>query len=184
MVMEQLNYNLLFRWFVGLNMDDSVCDVTVFTKNRERLLDGDIAEAFFQAVLRQARERNLLSDEHFTVDGTLLEAWASLKSFQRKGAKPLIQPDDPGNATVDFHGEKRSNQTHASKTDPDAKMARKGKGKEAKLSYNGNLLVENRNGLIVNTEVFEANGTAERDAGPGLLEQIPGTKPHTPRPEK
>src|SRR6266566_3697219 len=148
MLMEQLDYNLLFRWFVGLNMDDSIWDVTVFTKNRERLLDGDIAEAFFQAVLKQAGERNLLSDEHFTVDGTLLEAWASLKSFQRKDAKNAVPPDDPGNATVDFHREKRSNETHASKTDPDAKMARKGKGKEAKLSYNGNLLVENRNGLI------------------------------------
>ena len=176
MLMEQLDYNLLFRWFVGLNMDDAIWDVTVFTKNRERLLDGDIAEAFFQAVLQQARERSLLSDEHFTVDGTLLEAWASVKSYQRRDAKNAVPPDDPGNATVDFHGEKRSNQTHASKTDPDAKMARKGKGKEAKLSYNGNLLVENRNGLIVNTEVFEANGTAERDAALVMLEQIPGTK--------
>ena len=176
MLMEQLDYNLLFRWFVGLNMDDGIWDVTVFTKNRERLLDGDIAEAFFQAVLQQARERDLLSDEHFTVDGTLLEAWASLKSFQRKDAKGAPPPDDPGNATVDFHGETRSNQTHASKTDPEAKLARKGKGKEAKLSYNGNLLVENRNGLIVNTEVFEANGTAERDAALVMLEQIPGTK--------
>ncbi len=176
MLMEQLDYNLLFRWFVGLNMDDAIWDVTVFTKNRERLLDGDIAEAFFQAVLQQARQRSLLSDEHFTVDGTLLEAWASVKSYQRKDAKNPVPPDDPGNATVDFHGEKRSNQTHASNTDPDAKMARKGKGKEAKLSYNGNLLVENRNGLIVNTEVFEANGTAERDAALVMLEQIPGTK--------
>jgi len=176
MLMEQLDYNLLFRWFVGLNMDDSIWDVTVFTKNRERLLDGDIAEVFFQAVLTQARERSLLSDEHFTVDGTLLEAWASVKSYQRKDGKPMAPPDDPGNATVDFHGEKRSNETHASKTDPNAKMARKGKGKEAKLSYNGNLLVENRNGLIVNSEVFEANGTAERDAALVMLEQIPGTK--------
>ena len=176
MLMEQLDYNLLFRWFVGLNMDDSVWDVTVFTKNRERLLEGDIAEGFFQAVLQQARERSLLSDEHFTVDGTLLEAWASVKSFQRKDGKPMAPPDDPGNATVDFHGEKRSNETHESKTDPDAKMARKGKGKEAKLSYNGNLLVENRHGLIVNSEVFEANGTAERDAALVMLEQIPGTK--------
>ncbi len=176
MLMEQLDYNLLFRWFVGLNMDDAIWDVTVFTKNRERLLDGDIAEAFFQAVLQQARERSLLSAEHFTVDGTLLEAWASVKSYQRKDGKNAVPPGDPGNATVDFHGEKRSNETHESKTDPDAKMARKGKGKEAKLSYNGNLLVENRNGLIVNTEVFEANGTAERDAALVMLEQIPGTK--------
>jgi transposase len=111
LLMEKLDYNLLFRWFVGLNMDDPIWDVTVFTKNRERLLDGDIAEAFFQAILKQARQRNLLSDEHFTVDGTLLEAWASLKSFRRKDGKRMAPPDDPGNATVDFHGEKRSNQT-------------------------------------------------------------------------
>lgn len=176
MLMEQLDYNLLFRWFVGLNMDDSIWDVTVFTKNRERLLDGDVAEAFFQAVLEQARQRNLLSDEHFTVDGTLLEAWASLKSFQRKDGQAQSPPDDAGNATVDFHGEKRSNQTHESKTDPEAKLARKGKGKEAKLSYNGNLLVENRNGLIVDAEVWEANGTAERDAALAMLEQVPGDK--------
>src|SRR5512142_3499842 len=140
LLMEQLDYNLLFRWFVGLNMDDVIWDVTVFTKNRERLLDGDIAEAFFQAVLQQARERSLLSDEHFTVDGTLLEAWASVKSYQRKDAKNDVPPDDPGNATVDFHGEKRSNQTHESTTDPEAMLARKGSGKEAKLSYNGNVL--------------------------------------------
>src|SRR5207244_1245958 len=137
LLMEQLDFNLLCRWCVGLNMDDAIWDVTVFTKNRERLLDGDIAEAFFQAVLQQARERNLLSDEHFTVDGTLLEAWASLKSFQRKDGKTSVPPDDPGNATVDFHGQKRSNETHESKRDPDAKLARKRKGKEAKLSYMG-----------------------------------------------
>ena len=174
MLMEQLNYNLLFRWFVGLNMDDAIWDVTVFTKNRERLLDGDIAEAFFQAVLQQARGRSLLSDEHFTVDGTLLEAWASVKSYQRKDAKKAVPPDDPGNATVDFHGEKRSNQTHESKTDPEALLARKGAGKEAKLSYSGNLLIENRNGLIVNAELLEANGRAERDAALLMLEQLPG----------
>src|SRR5207245_3075226 len=121
MLMEQLDYNLLFRWFVGLNMDDAIWDVTVFTKNRERLLDGDIAEAFFQAVLRQARELGLLSDEHFTGDGTLLEAWASAKSYQRKDGKNVVPPDDPGNATVDFRGEKRSNQRHAWTTDPEAK---------------------------------------------------------------
>jgi len=130
MLMEQLDYNLLFRWFVGLNMDDSIWDATVFTKNRERLFDGDIAEAFFQAVLQQARERNLLSDEHFTVDGTLLEAWASLKSFQPKDGKPMAPPDDPGNATVDFHGEKRTNETHQSKTDPDASWRAKARAKK------------------------------------------------------
>jgi len=137
---------------------------------------GTLPKPPLQAVLQQAHERNLLSDEHFTVDGTLLEAWASLKSFQRKDAKSTAPPDDPGNATVDFHREKRSNETHESKTDPDARLARKGKGKEAKLSYNGNLLVENRNGLIVNTELFAANGTAERDAALVMLEQIPGAK--------
>jgi transposase len=131
MLMEQLGYNLLFRWFVGLNMDDSVWDLTGFTKNRERLLDGDIAGAFFQAVLQHAKERNLISGEHFTVDGTLLEAWASVKSFQRKDGKAPAPPDDPGNATLDFHGENRSNKTHESNTDPDAKLARKGKGKKA-----------------------------------------------------
>ena len=156
-------------------MDDSIWDVSVFTKNRERLLDGDIAEAFFEAVLQQAGERDLLSDEHCTVDGTLLEAWASLKSFQRKDGKPPAPPDDPGNATVDFHGEKRSNQTHQSKTDPDARWHAKA-GAKKRSCDNGNLLVENRNGLIVNTEVFEANGTAERDAALVMLEQIRGTK--------
>jgi transposase len=120
MLMEQLDYNLLFRWFVGLNMDDSVWDVTVFTKNRERLLDGDIAEAFFQAVLQQARERSLLSDEHFTVDGTLLEAWASVKSFQRKDGKRPAPPNDPSNPTVDFHGEKRSNVSRGKHSSPGA----------------------------------------------------------------
>ncbi|SRR6266436_2847091 len=178
LLMEQLNYNLLFRWFVGLNMDDAVWDATVFSKNRDRLLEGDVAERFFQGVLQQARDKDLLSDEHFSVDGTLVEAWASLKSFQPKdqgkGQEKSDKPDDPGNPSVDFHGEKRSNDTHESKTDPDAKLARKGKGKEAKLSYNGNLMIENRNGLIVDAEVWEANGTAERDAALAMLEQIPG----------
>jgi transposase len=173
LLMEEIDYNLLYRWFVGLNMDEPVWDVTVFTKNRDRLLDGDVAREFLNEVVSQAREQDLTSDEHFTVDGTLVEAWASLKSFQRKD-QSAAPPDDPGNPTVDFHGEKRSNETHASTTDPDALLARKGKGKEAKLSYNGNLLAENRNGLIVATEVFQANGTAERDAALVMLEQIPG----------
>jgi transposase len=176
LLMEQLDYNLLFRWFVGLNMDDAIWDVTVFTKNRERLLRGDIASGFFQAVLRLARQCDLLSNEHFTVDGTLLEAWASVKSFQQKDAKAVARKDDPGNPTVNFHGERRSNETHVSRTDPDAKLARKGPGKEAKLSYSGNLLVENRNGLIVNAELLEANGRAERDAALLMLEQVPGVK--------
>jgi transposase len=173
LLMEEIDYSLLFRWFVGMNLDEAVWDVTVFTKNRDRLLDGDVAREFLCEVVSQAQEQNLTSDEHFTVDGTLIEAWASLKSFQRKDQKNT-PPDDPGNPTVDFHGEKRSNQTHASTTDPDALLARKGNGKEAKLSYNGNLLIENRNGLIVTTELFQANGTAERDAALVMLEQIPG----------
>ncbi len=174
LLMEEIDYSVLFRWFVGMNLDEPVWDVTVFTKNRDRLLDGDVAREFLCEVVRQAQEKNLTSDEHFTVDGTLVEAWAGLKSFQRKDGK-TNPPDDPGNPTIDFHGEKRSNQTHESTTDPDALLARKGNGKEAKLSYNGNLLIENRNGLIITTEVFQANGTAERDAALVMLEQLPGT---------
>lgn len=173
LLMEEIDYSMLFRWFVGMNLDEPVWDVTVFTKNRNRLLEGDVAREFLYEVVHQARENNLTSDEHFTVDGTLIEAWASLKSFQRKDQNNE-PPDDPGNPTVDFHGEERSNQTHQSTTDPDALLARKGSGKEAKLSYNGNLLTENRNGFIITTEVFQANGTAERDAGLVMLEQIPG----------
>src|SRR5712691_4176800 len=173
---EEIDYSMLFRWFVGLNLDEEVWDATTFTKNRDRLLEAEVAKEFLAQVVAQAGEKGLTSDEHFTVDGTLLEAWASVKSFQRKDGKNPPSPDDPGNPTVNFHGEKRSNQTHASKTDPDAQLARKGKGKEGKLSYSGNLLVENRNGLIVNSEVFEANGTAERDAALVMLEQLPGTK--------
>lgn len=165
---------MLFRWFVGMNMDEPVWDATVFTKNRDRPLEGEVAKEFLLQVVQQAQARGLASDEHFTVDGTLIEAWASVKSFQRKDQKNPPPPDDPGNPTVDFHGEKRSNETHESKSDPDAKLARKGNGKEAKLSYNGNLLVENRNGIILNTEVFQANGTAERDAALVMLGQIPG----------
>jgi len=178
LLMEEIDYSVLFRWFVGLNADDAVWDATVFTKNRDRLLEADVAKLFLAQVVEQARGLGLTSDEHFTVDGTLLEAWAGVKSFQRKNRK-TPPPDDPGNPTVNFHGENRSNETHASKTDPDAQLARKGPGKEAKLSYSGNLLVENRNGLIVDAEVFEANGTAERHAALVMLEQIPGTKPVT-----
>jgi transposase len=173
LLMEEIDYSMLFRWFVGMNLDEPVWDVTVFTKNRNRLLEGDVAREFLGEVVMQAQSGGLTSDEHFTVDGTLIEAWASLKSFQPKGQKNT-PPDDPGNPTVNFHGEKRSNQTHESTTDPDARLARKGNGKEARLSYNGNLLTENRNGLIVNTEVFEANGTAERIAAIVMLEQVPG----------
>ena len=157
-------------------MDEEVWDATTFTKNRDRLLEAEVAKLFLAEVVEQARTRGLTSDEHFTVDGTLLEAWAGAKSFQRKDGGNPPPPDDSGNPTVNFRGERRSNRTHESKTDPDAKLARKGDGKEAKLSYSGNLLVENRNGLIVNATVWEANGTAERDTALLMLEQVPSTK--------
>jgi transposase len=173
MLMEQLEYNLLFRWFVGLNMDEAVWVPTVFTKNRDRLLEGDVAEKFFQLVLTQARVADLLSDEHFSVDGTLIEAWASHKSFRRKD-QPTPPPDDPGNPTVDFHGEKRSNDTHESTTDRDARLARKSGGHEAKLAYCGNVMIENRNGLVVDTELLQCNGTAERDAAMMMAERVEG----------
>jgi transposase len=176
LLMEEMDYNMLFRWFVGLNLDDPVWDATVFTKNRNRLLEAEVAKEFLARVVAQARENGWMSDEHFTVDGTLLEAWASVKSFQPKDKKSSPPPEDGGNPTVNFHGEKRSNQTHESKTDPDALLARKGAGKEAKLSYSGNLLVENRNGLIVSSLVWEATGTAERDAAMAMLQDLPGRK--------
>jgi transposase len=174
MLMEQLEYNLLFRWFVGLNVDEPAWDVTVFTKNRTRLLKADIAKRFFRLVVDRAKSLDLLSDEHFTVDGTLLEACASLKSFQPIDGSGQSPADDPGNPTVNFHGEKRSNDTHQSTTDPDAMLARKGSGKEAKLSYSGNVLMENRNGLVTDVEVLPATGTAERDAALMMIESIAG----------
>jgi transposase len=170
LLMEQLDYNLLFRWFVGLNMDDPVWDASVYCKNRERLLQGEVAQAFFQEVLKLAGEHDLLSDEHFTVDGTLIEAWASLKSFKKKdAAQTTPPPPDPGNPTVNFHGEQRSNETHESTTDPEARLYRKGPGKEAKLNYMGHVLMENRNGLAVQTELTQATGTAERGAAVEML---------------
>ena len=177
LLMEQLDYNFLFRWFVGLSIDDPVWNVTVFTKNRERLLKGEVAEAFFAAVLAQARQRGLLSDEHFTVDGTLIEAWAGQKSFKRKDGKQGATPphdDDPGNPSVDFHGEQRTNDTHQSTTDPEALLARKGKGKESKLSYAGHVLMENRHGLAVNSCVTQATGRAEPEAALAMVEEVPG----------
>ena len=171
LLMEQLEYNFLFRWFVGLEMDDRVWDVTVFTKNRDRLLEGEIAEGFFQAVLEQAREVGLLSDEHFTVDGTLIEAWASHKSFRPKdedgsgsgGARPSER---------DFHGERRKNDTHASTTDPEARLFKKGRGKEAKLCFMGHVITENRTGLVVATETTLATGTAEREASVAMMKRV------------
>jgi transposase len=172
LLMEQLDYNLLFRWFVGLKADDRIWDATVFTKNRQRLLDGDIARGFFDRVVAHAREGGLLSDEHFTVDGTLIEAWASLKSFKSKGTPPA-PPDDPGNPTVNFHGERRSNATHASSTDPEARLFRKGDAHEAKLYYQGHVLMENRHGLAVDGSLTPATGFAEREQALAMATQLP-----------
>ena len=177
-LMEQLDYNLLFRWFVGLGVDDPVWDVTVFTKNRDRLLEGAIAAKFLRAVLARPKVKALLSDEHFSVDGTLIQAWASMKSFRPKDGSG--EPPDPGrNGERDFHGEQRTNETHASATDPEAKLFRKGRGKEAKLSFIGHALMENRHGLLVDSRVSEANGTAERDVAETMLAAVPGRHPLT-----
>jgi hypothetical protein len=148
--MEEVQYNLLFRWFVGLDLDAPVWDVTVFTKNRDRLLAGAVATAFFEQVLAQAKTHRLLSDEHFTVDGTLIEAWAGQKSFKlTRAAVPMPPPEDPGNPSVDFRGERRTNATHASTTDPEARRYKKAAGQEAKLCFVGHVLMENRHGLVV-----------------------------------
>lgn len=172
-LMEQLDFNILYRWFVGLGMDDPVWDATVYTKNRRRLLEGRVDVKFFEAILNQAEEKGLLSEEHFTVDGTLIEAWASQKSFQLKG-RPSPPPDDPGNPSVNFRGEKRANQTHESKTDPQAKLWRKARGHEAKLCYMGHALMENRNGLAVAGKATMASGYAEREAALELIESKTG----------
>jgi transposase len=176
MLIEQLDYNLLFRWFVGLNMDDVVWDPTVFSKNRDRMLKAEIAGLFFQAVVEEARVAGLLSDEHFSVDGTLIEAWASQKSFQKKDGGPQSGGSDDSNSSVDFHGERRTNQTHESNTDPDARLYKKGKGKEAKLCYAGHVLMENRNGLAVEGQITKATGTAEREAALEMLSEVSADK--------
>jgi transposase len=178
MLMEQLDYNMLFRWFCNLNLDDPVWDVTVYTKNRDRLLRSDVAQAFFDRVVSQAKASGLLSDEHFTVDGTLIEAWAGQKSFVPKRKPKDGDPPAAGdsrNPTVDFHGKKRTNMTHWSVTDKAARMFRKGLGKEAKLVYMGHVLMENRHGLIVNTRVTQATGHAEREAAIAMADEIAGT---------
>lgn len=166
MLIEQLNYNLLFRWFVGLNLDDPVWDATVFSKNRERLLRGEIAQAFFQAVLEQAREKDLLSEEHFTVDGTLLEAWASKKSFQKKVEEP-----EQGSGS---RGEVLLRDTHESRTDPEARMYRKSAGGEFKLCHMAHVLMENRNGLAVAGRISEATTQAEWEAGLEMVNEVTG----------
>ena len=174
LLIEQLDYNLLFRWFVGLGMDEAIWDHSTFSKNRDRLLAGDVATEFFDAVLAAARQHRLLSDEHFTVDGTLLEAWASHKSFRPKGTDSSTPPDDPGNPTVNFRGEPRKNDTHQSTTDPDARLYKKGVGRPAQLAYLGHVLMENRSGLIVKTRVTPADGYGERDAALLMVAEVPG----------
>src|SRR5690606_30628998 len=172
MLVEQLEYNLLFRWFVGLGMNEPAWNHAVFSKNRERLLDGEIARDFFACVVEQARALELLSDDHFTVDGTLIEAWASHKSFRPKDGS-----NDSGEGG--FRGKKRSNETHHSTTDPDSKLYRKSKGQEAKLAYLGHALIDNRHGLAVDTELTQANGFGEREAGLEMAGRLQGTRRKT-----
>ena len=173
---EQLDYNLLFRWFLDMSMEEPSFDPTVFTKNRDRLVVSDAAGEFFREVITQAKAAGLVSREHFSVDGTLIDAWASLKSFKKKGGSDKNEPppDDPGNPSVDFRGEKRSNETHESTTDPDAKLARKGLGKEAKLSYSAHALIENRNGLLINLQMDVADGRAEWRNALEMLDELGG----------
>lgn len=175
-LMEQLDYNLLFRWFVGLAMDAPVWDASTFSKNRERLLEGDVAQRLLAAVVAQPRVRTLMSDEHFSIDGTLIQAWASHKSFQPKagpGNDDGKGPPAPGrNGERDWHGQKRSNETHASTTDPDARLARKSNGQSSILAYSGHVLMENRNGLVVHSCLTHASGTAERDAALDLVDRL------------
>src|ERR1700674_3845442 len=169
-LMEQLDYNLLFRWFVGLGIDDAVWDHSTFSKNRDRLLDADVAAKFLEAVLRHRQVKRFLSDDHFSVDGTLVEAWASLKSFRAKDGSD--EPPAPGrNGERDFHGEKRTNDTHESKTDPDAKLFRKSNSQPAKLYFMGHALIENRHGLVVQADATEANGKAERQAALAMIDR-------------
>jgi transposase len=179
-LIEQVDYNLLFRWFVGLNMDDRVWNHSTFSKNRERLLAGKIADLFFEEIRKQAQSKRLLSREHFAVDGTLIEAAASIKSLRpREASRRDDAPKGEGggrNPEVDFKGQKRSNATHESKTDPDAMLARKGDGQAAKLSYTGHVVTENRNGLIVAAELTKATGRAEVEAGIQMVSRMPGTK--------
>lgn len=168
---ERLEYDLMFRFFLDMGMDEPTFDASVFAKNKERLLKADVAKQFFEGVVRQAAAHGLMSREHFTVDGTLIEAWASVKSFKRRGQKDQKPPDDPGNPTVNFHGEKRSNDTHESTTDPEARMATKGRGQTAKLSYAAHVLMENRNGLCADVALTSAGGAAEWDGALLMLDR-------------
>ncbi|MGD0073827.1 MAG: IS5 family transposase [Candidatus Binataceae bacterium] len=177
MFCEHLDYNLLFRWFLDMDVAEPSFDHSTFSRNRARLLEHDVAREFFTRVVAQARSLQLLSDEHFTVDGTLVEAWASLKSFKRKDQGSQPAPDDPGNPSVNFHGERRSNATHQSTTDPEAKLARKGPGKEARLCYSANAPMENRHGLLIDFAVEPADGYAERNSARAMLETaLPGSR--------
>ena len=172
-LMEQLTYNMMFRWFVGLSMDAPVWDVTVFTKNRDRLLEGDIASAFLQALLADPQVKPLLSDDHFSVDGTLIEAWASMKSFRPKDGSGE-PPTEGRNGERDFRGEKRSNETHASTTDPDARLYKKAEGQASKLCHMGHVVMENRSGLVVAAATTLATGTAEREAAETMIGELSG----------
>jgi transposase len=178
-LVEQINYNLLYRWFVGLTIDDTVWNHSSFSTNRDRLLDNEVITELFEEVVNLARKQKLLSDEHFSVDGTLIQAWASQKSYRRKDDDSEPPTGGGRNSEADFHGEKRSNETHESKTDGDARMARKGPGKEAKLSYMGHTVMENRNGLIVKAAASQATGKAERDVAAELLADLDGSKKRT-----
>lgn len=169
-LVEHIDANLWYRWFVGLGIDDTVWDATVYSHNRDRLLEHEVAKIFFEEVVQLAKENGLLSEEHFTVDGTLLESVASIKSFKPKDKNH--KPPKGRNEKVDFHKEKRKNDTHQSTTDPESMLYKKGKGKEAKLSYMGHVLMENRNGLAINTETTQATGTAEREASIEMIEEI------------
>ena len=180
LLLEQIEFNLLYRWFVGLVPDDRLWDETVFSKNRERLLEGEIAQRFMQEVIRIAEKKKLLSKEHFTVDGTLLEAWASLKSLKPKDGKNQRRDDgDSGNPSVDFKGEKRINETHESETDPESKIYTKAKGQAAKLNFMGHVLMENRNGLAVATSVTQAGFHAEHEAGLEMVDSLDGDRHRT-----
>jgi transposase len=172
---ERLHYDLLFKWFLDLNIIDPAFDASTFSKNKERLLENEVARKFLVVVLEEARQRKLLSEDHFTVDGTLLEAWASLKSFSPKDGNDTHAPDEK-NPSVDFHGEKRTNDTHQSTTDPQALLAKKGHGKEAKLCFTGHVLMENRNGMVVDVTFTQATGTAEREAALDMLEGVHGSR--------
>jgi transposase len=175
-LVEQLDYNILFRWFVGLGLDDVVWNHSTFSKNRDRLLEADFCQHLLRSVYEEATAANLVSTEHFSVDGTLLDAWASQKSFKPKDGSGGNDPNDGGgrNAEANFHGERRSNDTHASVTDPESRMARKGNGKEAKLSYAGHLIIENRNGLVAGTLVNQPSGHSECQAATAMAADLPG----------